>query len=124
MHKLEPRVLMLRHAPFPRGSVIKKPMQKHSYVLITSARNEQDYIEATIEAVLKQTNTPKKWVLVNDGSTDRTEEIVKKYSHVYDFIENVSLGNIYMKLFTYKSKPSFMKNSRNAKKIVAKAYKK
>ena len=39
------------------------------------------------------------------------------------FIENVILRNIYMKLFTYWHKLSSIKNERNAKKIVAKAYK-
>ena len=47
------------------------------YVLITSARNEEAYIEKTIKSVISQTILPKKWVMVSDGSTDRTEEIIQ-----------------------------------------------
>jgi biofilm PGA synthesis N-glycosyltransferase PgaC len=50
-----------------------------SYVLITPARNEGDLIEDTIRSVIAQTILPAKWVIVNDGSTDRTEEIVSRY---------------------------------------------
>lgn len=57
-----------------------------SYVLITAARNEESYIEKTIRSVVSQTLLPKKWVIVSDGSTDRTDEIVKSYASKYDFI--------------------------------------
>lgn len=50
-----------------------------SYVLITPARNEELYIEKTIQSVLHQSVLPKKWVIVSDGSTDSTDDIVKRY---------------------------------------------
>ena len=50
-----------------------------SYALITPARNEEAYIEKTIRSVTSQTVLPKRWVVVSDGSTDRTDEIVKNY---------------------------------------------
>ena len=50
-----------------------------SYVLITPARNEEAYIEKTIRSVTSQTVLPKRWIVVSDGSTDRTDEIVMKY---------------------------------------------
>jgi glycosyltransferase involved in cell wall biosynthesis len=56
-------------------------------VLITAARNEADNIERTIESVIKQTFTPRKWVIVNDGSTDGTQDIVRRYLGRYDWIE-------------------------------------
>ena len=49
------------------------------YVLITPARNEEAYIEKTIRSVISQTVLPKKWIIVSDGSIDRTDEIVKQY---------------------------------------------
>lgn len=49
------------------------------YALVTPARNEQSFIEKTIESVISQTILPNKWVIVSDGSTDRTDEIVQKY---------------------------------------------
>ena len=55
-------------------------MKTHlKYVLITPARNEEAYIEKTIQSVISQTVLPEKWVIVSDGSTDRTDEIVKKH---------------------------------------------
>ena len=57
-----------------------------NYVLITAARNEESYIEKTIETVIAQTVLPKRWVIVSDGSTDRTDEIVKQYAENNDFI--------------------------------------
>jgi glycosyltransferase involved in cell wall biosynthesis len=62
-------------------------MSNSNYVLITAARNEEKYIEATIESVLSQTILPKRWVIVSDGSTDRTDEIVLRYSAQHDFIK-------------------------------------
>jgi poly-beta-1,6-N-acetyl-D-glucosamine synthase len=50
-----------------------------SYVLITPARNEEAFIELTIKSVVAQTVKPMKWIIVSDGSTDRTDEIVKGY---------------------------------------------
>jgi glycosyltransferase involved in cell wall biosynthesis len=59
----------------------------HRYVLITSARNEEAYIETTIKSVIAQTVLPKKWVIVSDGSTDSTNEIIRRYEKDYGFIQ-------------------------------------
>ena len=58
-----------------------------SYVLITAARNEEEHIGNIIRCVVSQTIQPKKWVIVSDGSTDRTEEIVKEYASENKWIE-------------------------------------
>ena len=58
-----------------------------SYVLITPARNEGQFIEQTIESVVSQTVLPMKWVIVSDGSTDGTDEIVAKYVAGHPWIE-------------------------------------
>ncbi|MCX6967711.1 MAG: glycosyltransferase [Verrucomicrobia bacterium] len=63
------------------------PARLLQYVLVTPARNEEAYIENTIRSVLSQTRPPKKWIIVSDGSTDRTEEIVQKYAAQCDWIE-------------------------------------
>ena len=49
------------------------------YVIITPARNEAAFIEKTIQSVIAQTVLPKRWMIVSDGSTDGTDEIVEKY---------------------------------------------
>ena len=59
------------------------------YILITPARNEELFIEKTIVSMLAQTLTPERWVIVDDGSTDRTAEIVSSYASNCPWIEFV-----------------------------------
>jgi biofilm PGA synthesis N-glycosyltransferase PgaC len=61
------------------------------YVLITPARNEEKYIGKLIQAMIHQTVLPVKWVIVNDGSTDSTGDIVKGYLPEHSWIELVQL---------------------------------
>jgi poly-beta-1,6-N-acetyl-D-glucosamine synthase len=60
--------------------------QGRAYGLMTAAYNEEANIQRTIEAVLGQTLLPKRWVIVSDGSLDRTDEIVQTYASKYEFI--------------------------------------
>lgn len=62
-----------------------------SYVLITPARNEADFIELTINSVVAQTIRPLKWVIVSDGSTDGTDDIVRKHAAANNWIELLRL---------------------------------
>jgi len=62
-----------------------------NYVLITPARNEADYIELTLKSVVAQTIKPLKWIIVNDGSTDNTGEIVSRYAQVYPWIDLIQM---------------------------------
>ena len=57
------------------------------YVLITPARNEERFIAKTLDSVVAQTLLPARWIIVNDGSTDRTAEIVESYAKRYPWIE-------------------------------------
>ncbi|HTQ58903.1 MAG TPA: glycosyltransferase family A protein [Candidatus Solibacter sp.] len=61
------------------------------YVLITPARNEEAFIEKTIESVVHQTYRPVKWVIINDGSTDGMASRIEPYVAKYDWIELVNL---------------------------------
>jgi glycosyltransferase involved in cell wall biosynthesis len=56
------------------------------YALITPAKNEEGQIQHTIRSMVRQLVLPQRWVIVNDGSTDRTGEIVEQYARDYDFI--------------------------------------
>lgn len=58
-----------------------------AYVLITPARNEAQFIESTIQSVIAQSVRPLKWVIVSDGSTDGTDEIIRKYADQHEWIE-------------------------------------
>jgi biofilm PGA synthesis N-glycosyltransferase PgaC len=58
-----------------------------SYALVTAAYNEEKLIEKVILSIVQQTVTPAKWIIVSDGSTDGTDEIVRRYADRYSFIE-------------------------------------
>ena len=79
-------------------------MNKFSYILITAAKNEEAYIEKTIQSVIAQTVLPRKWVIVSDGSTDRTEKIVSQYAAKYDFIELVRADAVEQRNFGSKAR--------------------
>jgi poly-beta-1,6-N-acetyl-D-glucosamine synthase len=51
---------------------------KQSYIVITPAKNESDYIRFTIKSMINQSIKPQKWIIVDDGSTDSTYEIIKE----------------------------------------------
>lgn len=57
------------------------------YVLVTAAYNEERYIETLMRSVVGQTERPLRWVIVSDGSTDGTDDIVRQYAAQVDFIE-------------------------------------
>jgi glycosyltransferase involved in cell wall biosynthesis len=59
------------------------------YVLITPARNEERFIAKTLNSMVAQTLPPERWVIVDDGSTDRTAEIVQPYRKQFPWIELV-----------------------------------
>lgn len=49
------------------------------FSIILPVYNAEQYIENTIQSILSQTYNNYELIVVNDGSTDRTNEIVKKY---------------------------------------------
>jgi len=70
----------------PHGFPWVATVENRNYVLISPARNEEAIVERTIGSVLSQTVLPEKWVVVLNGSTDRTEEIVGKYANKHSII--------------------------------------
>ncbi len=63
------------------------------YVIITPIRDEEKRIEATIESVRHQSLLPAEWVIVDDGSTDRTGEIIDRYAAQYSWIRVIHREN-------------------------------
>ena len=63
------------------------------YLLISPCRNEAEYMEKTLDSVVNQSVLPKKWIVVDDGSTDATPQILEQYANEYDFIEVVTREN-------------------------------
>lgn len=61
-----------------------------NYLVISPVRNEAEFIEQTLQSVSSQTITPLKWVIVDDGSTDKTRTLVEQFAVHYNWIEIVS----------------------------------
>jgi biofilm PGA synthesis N-glycosyltransferase PgaC len=59
------------------------------YILVTPARNEELFIAKTLESMMAQTLRPERWVIVDDGSADKTAEIVERYAARYPWIDLV-----------------------------------
>ncbi len=57
-----------------------------SYVIVSPVRDEERYIEDTIRSVIRQTIRPIEWIIVDDGSKDRTGRIIDGYAAQYRWI--------------------------------------
>jgi biofilm PGA synthesis N-glycosyltransferase PgaC len=63
------------------------------YVVITPVRDEEAHLRNTLECMLRQTVLPAEWIIVNDGSTDRTASIIDEYASRYSWIQGVHREN-------------------------------
>lgn len=66
-------------------------MSYSGYVLVTPVRDEEKTIGLTIASVLMQTKQPREWIIVSDGSTDCTNEIVSNASREHPWIRLLAL---------------------------------
>jgi len=64
---------------------------KDKYIIISPVRNEEEYVEKTLSSVVNQSILPIEWILVNDGSIDRTVDLIKPYLEKYKWIKLVNL---------------------------------
>jgi glycosyltransferase involved in cell wall biosynthesis len=79
----------------PFLSQVRQPERESNaasgYVLVTAAYNEETYIERLLASVVSQTVPPVRWIIVSDGSTDATDEIVASYAARHAFIQLLRL---------------------------------
>ncbi len=59
------------------------------YVIIP-AHNEEAYLAKTLQSLVEQSFLPKKIVVVNDNSTDNTQNIIDEFSENYSFINGIN----------------------------------
>jgi biofilm PGA synthesis N-glycosyltransferase PgaC len=71
------------------GSASAMPIDRR-YVLISPCRDEADFMERTLDSVVGQSIPPAKWIIVDDGSSDATPQILAKYQKKHDWIEVVT----------------------------------
>jgi biofilm PGA synthesis N-glycosyltransferase PgaC len=60
------------------------PIPDRSYLLVSPCRDEAEYMRRTLDSVAAQSVRPAKWVIVDDGSTDGTPEILAEYAAAHD----------------------------------------
>lgn len=65
---------------------MKREVGFSGYVLMTAARNEITYVPRLLESVVGQTVLPVRWVIVDDGSADGTDEFLREHTRHHEFI--------------------------------------
>ena len=60
------------------------------YVLISPCRDEAQHMRETLDSVIAQSIRPAKWIIVDDGSTDRSPQILAEYAATHDWIHVVT----------------------------------
>jgi len=61
-------------------------MNSRLYCIITPCRNEAAFARRTLDSVTGQFEPPTLWVIVDDGSTDETPEILAEYASRFPYI--------------------------------------
>jgi glycosyltransferase involved in cell wall biosynthesis len=64
-------------------------MNNNKYVVVTPVRDEEEYLPLTIQSMASQTILPVEWIIVDDGSKDRTGEIITAAAQQYPWIRGV-----------------------------------
>ena len=60
------------------------------YQIIIPAHNEGEFLSANLQSVVDQTLTPTKVIVVNDHSTDKTEDIINQFTAKHPFITKLN----------------------------------
>ena len=77
-------------------------MTTKRYVLVTAAYNEEGHVADTLRSVVGQRALPHRWVIVSDGSTDRTDEIVVEWAKRHPLIRFVRVDRSAQHSFSAK----------------------
>jgi len=76
-----------RFAPPVHGAAAgDQPSRPYRYAVVSPAKDEEVHAAKTIESVATQSVLPVRWVIVDDGSRDRTPEIAQEYAQQHPWI--------------------------------------
>ena len=89
-----------------------------NYYIIIPTYNEEKFISLTLQSLVEQTVLPSKVVVVNDGSTDKTEEIVKSFVEKYSYISLVNKSSDAIHLPGSKVIQAFIKSDLEKKVVL------
>src|SRR6202521_5142341 len=62
------------------------------YLAITPARDEEQFLPGLIASMAAQTRLPDRWIIIDDGSDDRTAEILDQAARQHRWIEPIHLA--------------------------------
>jgi poly-beta-1,6-N-acetyl-D-glucosamine synthase len=68
-------------------------MKHRRYLIVSPCRDEAKFMRRTLDSVTQQTVLPDRWIIVDDGSTDETAEILAGYAARFPFIQVVTRSN-------------------------------
>jgi glycosyltransferase involved in cell wall biosynthesis len=77
----------------PLSKERSEPRPGRRYCLIAPARDEAEFARRTLESLVRQSERPALLVVVDDGSTDATPDILSEYAAKYDWIRIVTREN-------------------------------
>jgi hypothetical protein len=63
--------------------------QPASYLVVSPCRNEAAYMQRTLDSMAAQTVRPALWVIVDDGSTDATPQMLAAFAAEHDWVRVV-----------------------------------
>ena len=66
-------------------------MSGDRYVVVSPVKDEAAYVKRTLDSICSQTVPPRRWVIVDDGSTDGTSEILDRYATAHSWIRLLRL---------------------------------
>ena len=61
------------------------------FYLVIPAHNEEAFLASTLQSLVEQTLLPRKIIVVNDNSTDGTQQIIDSFSNKHPFINSVTI---------------------------------
>jgi glycosyltransferase involved in cell wall biosynthesis len=59
------------------------------YLVVTPVKDEERYVEHTLRSMASQTIKPVRWIIVDDGSSDRTPDLIESFAQKHGFIHVV-----------------------------------
>jgi hypothetical protein len=69
-------------------------MSAERLLIVSPVYNEAGFLDCTAAAIAAQVRPPDRWVIVDDGSTDRTLEIAREWERRLDFLTVVEAGHL------------------------------
>lgn len=65
-------------------------MKPPACIVVSPGRNEAAYMRRTLDSMVAQTQRPALWIIVDDGSTDDSPQILAEYAARHDWIRVLS----------------------------------